>query len=189
MTITGIPKGLKSRVSWRGIDRSKYIFKSGDFILSQRREFKPFISELVSTHVFDEFISRRMCSSADPDVEFFDKTIDARKNKSILKVSNKVDTAFLNSANAHRSLHKYTAIQPNQDDVPASQYSTIGSHEHLVYKYASWPDKFDTVLFGAPRPFPKDIAAEFKRTITLSGGRFFVVPRDPFEEYHQGDEY
>jgi len=36
--------------------------------------------------------------------------------------------------------------------------------------------------------FPKGIAAEFKRTITLSGGRFFVVPRDFFEEYHEENE-
>jgi hypothetical protein len=179
-----MPKGSKTKVSWRGLDRSKHKFKSDEFVLSQRRDFKPFIEELVSTQHFDDFITRRMYAGNEPDVTFFDKTIDAQKNKSILKVK-KTDTTFLHSANAHRELHQYTAIPPNQNDVPRSDHASIGSHGHRVYKYPNWPETFDLSMFGTPRPLPKDIAGEFKRMITLSGGRFFVVPCDPFEEYHE----
>ncbi|KAL7520492.1 hypothetical protein ACHAWX_005254 [Stephanocyclus meneghinianus] len=183
-----LPKESNSRINWHGKDSSKLRFHSEQFVLSQRREFQPFLEELVLTQQFDDFITRRMYNSSDePDVIFFDKTIDAKRNKSILQVK-KADTTFLHSANAHRELHQYTAILPNRENIPPNCHATVGSHGHRIYKYPVWPETFDTSMFGSPRPLPKDIAAEFKRTITLSGGRFFVVPRDPFEEYHEENE-
>ncbi|KAL3790965.1 hypothetical protein HJC23_004947 [Cyclotella cryptica] len=183
-----LPKESSSRINWRGHNSSKLRFQAEQFVLSQRREFQPFLEELVSTQQFDDFITRRIYNSSDePDVIFFDKSIDAKKNKNILQVK-KADTTFLHSANAHRELHQYTAILPNREDIPPNPHATIASHGYRVYKYPAWPETFDTSMFCSPRPFPKDIAAEFKRTITLSGGRFFVVPRDPFEDYHEENE-
>ena len=177
--------GSRVRVSWLALDRSKQ-FKSGEFISSQRSDFKPFLGALVLTQAFEDFITRRMDSPGEPDVIFFDKAIEARKNNTILK--KKRDTSsFLHSANAHKELHKYTAVLPNQKDIPRSEFAAVGSHGHRVFVYPSWPETFDVSMFCAPRPFPKDIAAVVNRTITLSGGRSFVVPRDPFREYHEGN--
>jgi hypothetical protein len=181
-----LPKGSSSRVTWRGKDHSKERFQSDQFIQSQRRDYKPFLEQFVSTQQFEDFITRRMYNSTN-EADFFDKTIEAQNNRNILQVK-KMDTTFLHSANAHRSLYKYIAIDPNRKEIPDSAYAVVGSHGHRVFKYPAWPEKFDASMFGSPRPFPKDIAAEAKRTITLSGGRFFVVPKDPFEEYLEESE-
>ncbi|EED90263.1 hypothetical protein THAPSDRAFT_8075 [Thalassiosira pseudonana CCMP1335] len=181
-----IPQEARSgqHASWRGQNgKPDFRFQSHQFVLSQRRDFQPFLKGLVSTQQFDDFITKRIYNSSnEADVVFFDKSIDAKKNRSVLKIK-KTDTTFLHSASAQRELQQYKAIAPTSDGVPSSASSKVGSKGLSVYQYPTWPEQFDESLFCVPRPMPKDIVAEFKRTITLSGGRTFVMPRDPHGEW------
>jgi len=131
-------------------------FLSDEFVNSQRPDFRPFLEELIGTQQFDDFVSRRMYNAADaPDVKFFDQSIEAKKNRSKLKLK-KVETPFLNAASAHRDLKQIDAIDPNKKKVPPPPYT-----------YKTWPETFDESLYGIPRPIPGIITAEFDRRSAL----------------------
>ena len=135
-------------------------FLVDEFVASQRLDFQPFLEELCSTQQFDDFITRRIYNAGKaPDVTFFDQSIDAKKNRSKLRLK-KTETSFLHSANAHRIMKQIDAIEPNKNDLP-----TDGSSE---YFYPNWPESFDESLFGIPRPIPNIISAEFDRRAALS---------------------
>jgi len=158
--------GGTSQASWRG-GNSDLRFQTEDFVLSQRPDFQPFLEELTSTQQFDDFITKRIYNAGnEPDVTFFDQSIDAKKNRSVLKFK-KADTNFLHAASAHKKLSNYDAVLPNRNDVPSSACSKIGVNGRPVYQYPIWPEEFDTSLFGMPRPIPKNITAEFERRIAL----------------------
>jgi hypothetical protein len=93
-----------------------------------------------------------------PDVTFFDQSIDAKKNRSKLRLK-KLETPFLHSANAHRIMKRIDAIEPNRDDLPPDCI--------VDYIYPTWPESFDESLFGKPRPIPRIITAEFDRRAAL----------------------
>jgi hypothetical protein len=161
------PKDTEQPISsdWRG-DKSELRFRSDDFVTAQRRDFQPFLEELVMTQQFDDFITKRIYSPDEPDIIFFDKTIDAKKSRSILN-RKKTDASYLHSANAHRNLQQYQAVPPNPQDVPSSLSTKIGSHGHPVFQYPTWPATFDTSLFCSARPIPKNITSEFERRAAL----------------------
>ena len=131
-------------------------FLSDEFVNSQRPDYRPFLEELIGTQQFDDFVTRRLYNAADaPDVKFFDQSIEAKKNRSKLKLK-KVETPFLNAASAHRDMKQIDAIKPNQKRVPPSPYT-----------YKTWPESFDESLYGVPRPIPGIITAEFDRRSAL----------------------
>lgn len=112
--------------------------------------------------MFDAFITRRIYNAGnEPDVTFFDQSIDAKKNRSKLRLK-KTDTPFLHSANAHRVMKHINAIEPNKNDLPSDNESID------EYLYPTWPELFDESLFCAPRPIPKIITAEFDRRAALA---------------------
>jgi pentatricopeptide repeat protein len=115
------------------------------------------LTELCSTQQFDDFITKRLYTPNQPDVIFFDQSIDAKLNRSRLKIR-KTRTPFLQSARAHKQLEKFVAVKPN----------TIGLSRDAPFTYKSWPEKFDTNLFGRPRPIPSIITAEFDRQASLA---------------------
>ena len=137
-------------------------FDRDAFFAMQKPEYKPFMKEFCATQHFDDYITKRLYSPGEPDVKFFDQSIDAKFNRSRLKIK-KVDTAFLQSAQAHKTLNVVTAVSPNTEGLPP-----IGNpEEKRVYVYKTWPEKFDPTLFGTPRPIPKIITAEFDRQSAL----------------------
>jgi len=149
-----------SRTSWRGKEgRCELRYNSDEFVNAAPSDFQPFLSELVSTQQFDDFISRRMYNGSDaPDVKFFDQSVDAKKNRSKLKFR-KVGTHFLHSAKARRDLKNVKAVDPSREGLP---------DENMVYSpYKMWPLKFDESLFGKARPVPSAISAEFDRRHSL----------------------
>ncbi len=163
------PKEIRS--SWRdfgGID-SGGRFMVEDFMRAQRPEFQPFLEELVGTQQFDDFITKRMYNAGNaPDVTFFDQSIDAKKNRSKLKLK-KVETPFLHSANAHRDLKRIHAIEPNVANLPHYHVSNSAYDVRTgTFNYATWPESFDESLFGKPRPIPSIITAEFDRRSALA---------------------
>jgi len=165
------PSPKDTRSSWRdfgGIDGGGR-FMVEDFMKAQRPEFQPFLEELVGTQQFDDFITKRMYNAGNaPDVTFFDQSIDAKKNRSKLKLK-KVETPFLHSANAHRDLKRIHAIEPNIANLPHFHVSNSAYDVKTgTFNYATWPESFDESLFGKPRPIPSIITAEFDRRTALA---------------------
>ena len=149
--------GSKDWLQWsnrRSFDRER-------FIASQKPEYHSFLSELCLTQQFDDFITKRLYNPEQPDVIFFDQSIDAKLNRSRLKLK-KVDTPFLQSAKTHKILQVFEAVEPNQDDLPQGY---LERNTPLTYK--SWPETFDASLFGTPRAIPSMITAEFDRQAAL----------------------
>lgn len=135
-------------------------FDRDGFIVWQKAESQSFMQQLCMTQLFDDFITKRLYSPGEPDVIFFDQSIDEKLNRSRLKVK-KVDTPFLQSAKAHKLLKSVKAVAPSQEGLSAP------ASEKNRYMYASWPERFDPKLFGAPRQIPSIINAEFDRQSAL----------------------
>ena len=156
--------------SWRGSDTiDSGRFNSAEFVQSQLPDFHPFLDELTMTQMMDDFVTRRMYNAGDaPDIKFFDQSIDAKRNRSKLKLKKK-DTPFLHSANAHRDLKQIDAIKPNKANLPPrSRFDTSYDMKRGAYTYPTWPESLDNSLYGKPRPIPSIITAEFDRRSALT---------------------
>jgi len=131
-------------------------FERESFLASQKPEYYSYLSELCSTQQFDDFITKRLYSPKLPDIIFFDQSIDAKLNRSRLKLK-KVHTPFLQSAQTHKQLQPFVAVEPN----------TSYLSEAAPFIYETWPETFDTSMFCSPRPIPSMITAEFDRQTSL----------------------
>lgn len=136
---------------------SACIFHVEQFIESQPLENQSFYREFCHTQQFDDFITKRAYDPGQADVIFFNQSIDAKKNRSKIKMK-KVETPFLRSLHAHKQLHIINAIQPNTGNIP----------KNYSFNYPIWPKKLNSSLFGVPRPIPKIINAEFDRQEELA---------------------
>ena len=156
------------------------------FLAGQKPESAEFLVEMCMTQQFDDFLTRRMYSPGEPDLVFFDQSIDAKLNRSRLRLR-KLDTPFLHSAKAHKELKKLRAVEPSGDGLP--EYDGGPDLKHYVYK--TWPDEFDDNLFCNPRPIPKMISAEFDRqSVLVAKLRARVVSDtddDSILEFYGGD--
>jgi len=56
-------------------------FRSKEFIKAQKHGRRSFLEELLTTQMFDEFITKRLYGSGESDVVFFDQTIDTYNTK------------------------------------------------------------------------------------------------------------
>ena len=99
-----------------------------------------------------------MYSPGEPELVFFDQSIDAKMNRSKLKLR-KVETPFVQYAKAHKQLKKIKAIEPNEEGLTSFNFDRLLN----PYIYKCWPDLLDENLLSHPRPVPKMIAAEFDR--------------------------
>lgn len=140
-------------------DTEQGLFHKEDFIASQKPESQPFLAELCETQQFEDYTAKRLYSPGEPDVIFFDQSIDAKLNRSRLKLR-KVDTPFLQSAKAHKVLKKVRAVEPSTDGLPVR-----ADGEPFVYQV--WPEVFNPDLFCEPKPIPRMIQAEFDRQSVL----------------------
>lgn len=155
------------------------------FVSSQKDDTAPFLSEMCMTQSFDDFLTRRMYSPGEPDLIFFDQSIDAKNNRSNLKLR-KVETPFLHSAKAHKILKKLSAVEPTPSGLAGYDFE----RRKNPYMYKVWPETFDESLFCKPRSIPKMIAAEFDRQANLvSRLRASIVEDDEDEmlEFFGGD--
>lgn len=131
-------------------------FDRDAFIRSQKAEYNPYLARLTLTQQFDDFITKRLYSPEMPDIIFFDQSIDAKLNRSRLKLK-KVDTPFLQSAKAHKVLKTFLAVGPCASDLELKG----------PFLYKNWPETLNVQLFGKPRPIPTIITAEFDRQAAL----------------------
>jgi pentatricopeptide repeat protein len=51
-------------------------FRSKEFIESQRYDMREFLEQMIGTQMFDNFITKRLYGSGEPDVAFFDMAVD-----------------------------------------------------------------------------------------------------------------
>ena len=149
------PPETESWMPWN----TRRTFDRHAFIASQKPEYNAFLNELCATQQFDDFITKRLYTPDLPDLIFFDQSIDAKLNRSKLKLK-KVETPFLNSAKTHKVLKTFEAVPPNEAGLPQQNGKTR-------YMYKTWPDTFDASLFCPPRPIPSMITAEFDRQTAL----------------------
>ena len=137
------------------------------------------------TQQFDDFITRRMYSPGEPELVFFDQSIDAKLNRSRLRMK-KLDTPFLQNAKAHKVLKLVDAIEPN--DFGLRDFYPNDVLKEFMYK--TWPASFDRNLFSRPRPIPEMISAEFDRqALLVSKLRIENVDFDDHEEEFFGGDY
>jgi len=150
--LNSLVPGSSDWIEWS----KKHYFDREGFVDSQKPEYCSYLSELCSTQQFDDFITKRLYSPELPDIIFFDQSIDAKLNRSRLKLK-KLETPFLQSAKVHKHLETFVAVEPNASNL---------SYEP-PFMYETWPEKFDTNLFCRPRPIPSMITAEFDRQASL----------------------
>ena len=155
-------ESLQSRSTWRGKEgMSDLRYRKDEFVAAAASEFQPFLEELAQTQQFDDFVTRRMHNAVDaPDIKFFDQSIDAKSNRSKLKLKKK-ETTFLHSASARRDLKTVEAVEPSSEGLPPLPDGK------RAYLYKDWPLNFDKSLFCKPRAIPGSISAEFDRRTAL----------------------
>eukprot|EP00977_Amphora_coffeiformis_P006743 scaffold1484_cov173-Amphora_coffeaeformis.AAC.21 len=133
-------------------------FDHVSFLATQPSQATPFLSEMCMTQQFDDWITRRLFHPGEPDLVFFDQSIDAKMNRSKLNMK-KRETPFLQNARAHKVLTTVKAVPPETEGLPRDSAPP--------FLYERWPSVFDDRLFRKPRPIPKMIAAEFDRQAVL----------------------
>ena len=159
----------------------KPAFDRVSFLARQKTESVPFMKEMLTTQQFDDFLTRRMYSPGEPDLVFFDQSIEAKKNRSKLKFR-KVETPFLQGASAHKDLTKFPAIPPDNTGLSDFEYDRV--LRPFIYK--KWPDAFEEDYFSSPRPIPRMITAEFDRQALLVSKLHLL--RDIDEDSGDGDD-
>ena len=130
---------------------SQKSFNTKKFIKAQRSVFRPFLKEFCSTQQFDGFITKRLEHRFDPDVVFFDQSIQAKMNRSKMTLKKK-QTPFLRSAQAHKRLKSIEAVQPkplqsNHSDTGGTVFNMLDRfygtpvQDDKSISYSSWPGK------------------------------------------------
>lgn len=141
------------------INNTQPSFDQAAFVADFKGDSGAFVYELCNTQHFDDFLSRRMYSPGEPDLVFFDQSIDAKLNRSKLKIR-KVETPFLHAAKVHKNLTKLHALPPNDEGLP---FRKSRNGKKVPYIYHKLPEVFDMNLLCTPRPIPQMISAEFDR--------------------------
>lgn len=131
-------------------------FRSKHFIAKQQNDFQPYLQTFCGTQLFDAFITKRLYDPGAADVIFFDQSIDAKLNRSKLKIK-KMETPYLQSASLHLELNTIVAEEPYRDE-----------NSTVKYAYSSLPDVLDPELFGTPRPLSPKVTEELNKTHEVS---------------------
>lgn len=103
-------------------------------------------------------LAKSLYQPGEPDLVFFDQSIDEKLNRSKLKIKKK-DTPFLQNARTHKALATVKAVPPETQGLPRDASAP--------FVYEKWPGSFNERYFRKPRPIPKMIAAEFDRQAVL----------------------
>jgi pentatricopeptide repeat protein len=144
------------------------------FMANLRADNVALMSQFCQTQHYHDFLSRRMYSPGEPDLVFFDQSIDAKLNRSKMKLK-KVETPFLHSAKVHKDLTKLPAVSPSKEGLSFRRDDC----RNVPYIYTKIPETLDQSLFYTPRPIPKMISAEFDRqAILVSRLRANIVSTD-----------
>jgi pentatricopeptide repeat protein len=154
-------------------------FNQLGFMSSRRADNVALMFQFCQTQHYHNFLSRRMYSPGEPDLIFFDQSIDAKLNRSKMKLK-KVETPFLHAAKVHKELIKLPAVSPNKEGLRVPS----GGSQKAQYVYPKIPNMFNKSFFCTPRPLPKMISAEFDRQeILVSRLRANVFPMDDVDNH------
>ncbi|CAG8470634.1 5561_t:CDS:10 [Ambispora gerdemannii] len=117
-------------------------FQKEIFLKNVDREAKPFLSCLMDSQAFSQFIHERLARPADdPEILFFDESITAKLNRSKLKLS-KEATRFLDDA-SYAISETVRAMEPDEEGLDIFAIDS---------RRSNLPSTFDTRLMYEPRP-------------------------------------
>ncbi len=118
-------------------------FLKDAFVASHSSDMAPFLTALVESQAFINFVDERMQpeNANAADIVFFDQSIDAKHNRSRLRLS-KFATPFLDSTE-FEICKTQVAVLPDVSDLPAG----------LKYKYSPFP-RLNSDLYLSPRSVP-----------------------------------
>lgn len=155
-------------------------FSFEEFLAEQGTESRPFLEEMLQTQQFSEFVDSRLFEvGRDPDVVFFDESIDAKQNRKTFKLRGNIDTPFLDNVD---SKHQKTYVAPSPD---ISNCPIEGP-----YLYPNGLGNLNASLYSAPRnltpPLNSGVStsmmhlARLKRANTSFLGSGYVGPQSAF---------
>jgi len=144
------------------------LFRKRAFLQATPREARPFLAAFVDTQMFNVFIEKRMYGSgSDHDHVLFDQSMDAKANRSALRL-HKRPTPFLDDTR-HVFTHTHVPLPPSEEGLPPrlSHPAAEGKGETV-----SFP-KLDPLLFGKPRQVRSLASGNFlhQRSRLPSGSR------------------
>ncbi|RIA95154.1 AEX-3 domain-containing protein [Glomus cerebriforme] len=123
------------------VEDANELFKKDLFLKTVDKDAKAFLSNLLDSQSFSQFITERAIrESEDYDIRYFDEIIKAKLNRSKLKLS-KESTSFLDDTSFDIS-QTVRAMKPNEE----------GLDELGFEGYICLPDCFDPELICTPRP-------------------------------------
>ena len=125
-------------------------FQTKLFISRQPFDARPFLKQFCSSQLFDSFVTKCVYDPSRSDIIFFDQSIDAKKNRSMLKMK-KLETPFLKSACINRGQETLKIEMEGKADIKS-------------FSYSHFPSTFDPELFGDPRPIPREYIEELRKS-------------------------
>lgn len=159
---------------------NKRSFRTKDFLIAQRPDFKPFLKKFVETQHFDNFITKVIRSPQEPDLIFFEQSITAKRNRSKMTLKKK-RTPFLHSAKAQKQLRIIEAATPSaESNFNLLDHFYARTSESKKFSYPKFPESFDSNLLNNPRKIPDVIAAEFDRRAGNKGDDHEIIDLDDF---------
>ena len=124
--------------SGRGEDK----FDRAEFLKAVPHEYEPFLSAVLATQAFTNFVDERVRAdnAGSPEVLFFDSFLEEKANRA--RLFGKATASFYNSEE-HEITKTQVALAPDTDGIPPD----------AVYKYYPFP-VLDASLYAEPRPVP-----------------------------------
>eukprot|EP00592_Proboscia_alata_P008052 CAMPEP_0194357832 /NCGR_PEP_ID=MMETSP0174-20130528/5259_1 /TAXON_ID=216777 /ORGANISM="Proboscia alata, Strain PI-D3" /LENGTH=1345 /DNA_ID=CAMNT_0039128017 /DNA_START=35 /DNA_END=4069 /DNA_ORIENTATION=+ len=124
-------------------------FRTKQFIESQRYDMQPFLRQLCSTQQFDNFITKRLYGSGEPDVIFFDMAIDR-----LIKI-NEEKKSISNIAGGFGALMNLSWGRSQSKDHNAGSKNTINENKKPLLQSAVFRRKLKTIV--PPEPSLSDL--------------------------------
>jgi hypothetical protein len=136
-------------------------FRTSDFLNTQDRETRPFVSILVKTQAFSQFLfARIMRPESDYEVLFFDESIKDKLNRSRLKFSKDITPFLKDTTYGIRAI--FPAAAPSLEGLDPGQYKICDFFYFILtiildksYSTSFFPIALDTSLIipsRAPAP-------------------------------------
>ena len=121
-------------------------FDKKGFLDTAKPDARPLLEALMTTQAFANFVDDRIQPEAsnNVDVEFFDQSIDEKKNRSIMSMFSKRDTPFLTTREF--AITKTVLA-------PAPEVSDLPEEGTVVYRYTPFP-QLQPTLYVKPRAIP-----------------------------------
>lgn len=112
-------------------------------------QYLEFLSSLLDSQMFCCLIEEKVSNPSQPEIQLFDESIIAKKNRSRKSIGKKTETPFLSDI-SQKIREIYAPTQPSNWGLP---------DDGTLYRYASgFPTRLDENLYGSLRPLKRWIS-------------------------------